>query len=107
MPVISPSAVSRVVAASTMFNVQPNAAGLPGSDEIQQLTSGLEWWALLAALIGVIVGAAAWALGAHTNNYQQTSGGRRAVLVSGAAALIIGAAPYVLSFLFTAGQAVR
>jgi peptidoglycan/LPS O-acetylase OafA/YrhL len=74
---------------------------------IQQLANGVGWWALIAALLGLVVGAAMWALGAHGNNYQQTSTGRRAVLVSGAAALIIGAAPALLNFLFTTGQSVH
>lgn len=74
---------------------------------IQQLANGIGWWGLVAALVGLVVGAATWALGAHTNNYQHATTGRRAVLVSGAAALVIGAAPAVLNFLFASGQAVR
>ena len=50
-------------------------------------------WALIAALVGLVIGAAAWALGVHSQNYQQSMVGRRAVLVSGLAALLIGAAP--------------
>jgi Family of unknown function (DUF6112) len=94
-----------VVAAA--ISLSPSATALPGSATLQQLADGIGWWALIASLVGLVVGAATWALGAHTNNYQHASGGRRAVLVSGAAALVIGAAPALLNFLFSAGQAVH
>ncbi len=82
----------------------PSASGLPGSTVLQSLMNGVAFWGLLAALAGLVIGAATWALGAHSNNYQHTSSGRRAVLVSGAAALVIGAAPAILGFLYNAGK---
>jgi hypothetical protein len=88
---------------SSVPGMKPSGTALPGQHELQLLTDGIGWWALLAALLGLVVGAAAWALGSHSNNYQYSSAGRKAVLVSGAAALVIGAAPPVISFLFTAG----
>ncbi len=87
--------------------LSPNAAGLPGSATLQSLINGLAWWALLAALAGLVIGAATWALGSHSNNYQHASTGRRAVLVSGGAALLIGAAPTILNFLFSTGQSLH
>jgi hypothetical protein len=89
------------------LSLTPNPSGLPGSAALQSLVNGIAWWALLAALFGVVVGAATWALGAHSNNYQHSSSGRRAVLVSGGAALLIGAAPTVLNFLFGVGLSVK
>ncbi len=89
---------------SGALSLDPNANGLPGSGTLQQLVNGIGFWGLLAALAGLVIGAATWALGAHTNNYQNTSTGRRAVLVSAAAALVIGAAPTLLNFLFNAGK---
>ncbi|MDA8040471.1 MAG: DUF6112 family protein [Actinomycetota bacterium] len=91
-------------ALSGVVSMNPSATALPGHNTLEQLTNGIGWWALLAALLGLVIGAAAWALGSHTNNYQYSSSGRRAVLVSGAAALIIGAAPTVVNFLFGAGH---
>jgi hypothetical protein len=95
------------VFASAAISLDPSSSALPGSATLQQLANGIGWWGLLASLVGLVVGAATWALGAHTNNYQHATTGRRAVLVSGAAALVIGAAPAVLNFLFSAGQAVH
>ena len=90
---------------ASSLELSPDANALPGSSELQTLANGIGWWGLLASLLGLVIGAATWALGSHTNNYQHASAGKRAVLVSGAAALVIGAAPTVLNFLFNAGQA--
>ena len=99
-------ALSAVVASSTP-TLTPTAGDLPGTATLQSLADGLAWWALLASLVGLVIGAATWAVGTHTNNYQHASSGRRAVLVSGAAALVIGAAPTILNFLFNAGQSIH
>jgi MFS family permease len=87
--------------------LNPDPAKLPGGSVLQQLTNGLGGWALVLALAGLVIGAAAWALGAHSQNYNQSVTGRRAVLVSGLAALLIGAAPALVNFFFHAGQSVR
>lgn len=84
-------------------SLHPNSSNLPGADVLQTLVNGLGGWALLLALVGLIIGAATWAIGAHSQNYQQSYNGRRAVLVSALAALVIGAAPAVINFLFGSG----
>ena len=98
-------ASGRLLADSIPFS--PSSSALPGTSVLESLANGIGWWGLLAALVGLVVGAATWALGAHTNNYQHAATGRRAVLVSGAAALVIGAAPGVLDFFFNAGSQVH
>ena len=85
----------------------PDSSSLPGGDVLRSLTNGLGWWALVLALVGLVVGAAAWALGAHSQNYHQSYAGRRTVLVSGLAALLIGAAPGLVNFFFHSGTSVR
>ncbi|NNN13649.1 MAG: hypothetical protein HKL81_07885 [Acidimicrobiaceae bacterium] len=87
--------------------LQPSVTSLPGGALLQQITNGLGAWALILALIGLIVGAAMWAIGAHSNNYQQSYSGRRTVLASGGAALVIGAAPALVNFFFHAGQGIH
>src|SRR3984957_15531643 len=81
----------------------PTLTALPGSGTLQALVNGLGAWALIAALVGLVIGAAAWALGVHSQNYQQSMVGRRAVLVSALAALLIGAAPVIVNFFFGQG----
>jgi len=85
----------------------PDPSQLPGGEVLQKLTDGLGGWALALSLIGLLIGAAAWALGAHSQNYQQSYSGRKAVLVSGFAALLIGAGPAIVNFFFHAGQGVH
>ena len=68
-------------------SLNPSVNALPGGGTLQELTNGL----------------GAWALGIHAQNYQQSLVGRRAVLVSGLAALLIGAAPPIVNFFFHTG----
>lgn len=84
--------------------LNPDPTQLPGGGTLQQLTNGIGGWALIASLVALVVGAAAWALGAHSQNYQQSLVGRRTVLISGVAALLIGAAPAIINFFFGAGK---
>ena len=87
--------------------LNPNPRALPGSQVLQKMANGLAGWSLTISLVGLLLGAAVWALGAHGQNYHQATNGRRAVLVSGAAALLVGAAPVLINFFFNAGRAVH
>jgi len=88
-------------------SMTPDTRGLPGIDELTRLTNGLGAWALGLALAALVVGAALWAVGAHAQNFQQSLVGRRAVLLAGLAALLIGAAPALVNFFFHAGLRVN
>ena len=88
-------------------SLNPDPGNLPGGAVLQHLTDGLGGWALVAALVGLVVGAGMWALGSHAQNYQQSYAGRRTVLVSGVAALLVGAGPALVNFFFHAGQGVH
>lgn len=84
-------------------NLAPDPTQLPGGNVLQSLTNGIGGWALILALVGMLIGAVAWAFGQHSQNYQQAYSGRKGVLISGAAALLIGAAPHVVNFFNTLG----
>jgi MFS family permease len=92
-----------LAAASPGVSLHPSLSALPGGGTLQSLVDGLGAWALVAALVGLVIGAAAWALGVHSQNFQQSMVGRRAVLVSALAALLIGAAPTIVNFFFGQG----
>ena len=85
----------------------PTLTALPGSNVLQQLVDGAEAWALAIALIGAFVGAATWALAAHTHNHHYAARGRMAALISGASALVIGAAPGLVNFFQHLGTTAR
>ena len=103
VPVPSTGAAVR----TTDVTLSPDTNALPGGQVLQHLMNGIGGWALALSLVGLLVGAAAWALGSHGQNYQQSYVGRRAVLISGLAALLIGAGPAIVNFFFNAGQGVH
>ncbi len=92
---------------TTDVTLSPDTNALPGGQVLQHLMNGIGGWALALSLVGLLVGAAAWALGSHGQNYQQSYVGRRAVLISGLAALLVGAGPAIVNFFFNAGQGVH
>ncbi len=98
---------SGVAVRTNDVTLDPDTNALPGGQVLQHLMNGIGGWALALSLVGLLVGAAAWALGSHGQNYQQSYVGRRAVLISGLAALLIGAGPAIVNFFFTAGQGVH
>jgi len=85
----------------------PNPSGLPGSNVLQQLVNGAEAWALAIAVLGAFVGAALWAVASHTHNHHYAARGRMAALISGASALVVGAAPGVVNFFERLGTTAR
>ncbi|MCL4448421.1 MAG: hypothetical protein M1483_08485 [Actinobacteria bacterium] len=89
------------------LNLTPDPTILPGGHLLQHLASGIDGWALVICLLGLVVGSAAWALGVHSQNYQNTYTGKKTVLVSGLAALVIGGAPAIVSFFYTAGTGIK
>lgn len=108
MPVpLYPIAPLVALAAASLPGLNPSSTALPGGQVLQSLADGLGFWALMASLAGLVIGAAAWALGSHSQNYHQSFVGRRTVLVSGLAALLIGAAPGIISFFFSTGTNVQ
>ena len=96
-----------VLTADSHLVLTPDTGALPGGQVLQGLMNGLDGWALALSLVGLVIGAAAWALGSHGQNYQQSFVGRRAVLISGFAALLIGAGPGIVNFFFNTGQGVH
>lgn len=87
--------------------LNPSTSALPGSAALQQLANGIAAWALVGALIALLLGAGMWAVGSHTQNAHQSSQGRRAVVTSLAAAVLIGAAPTLINFFFKTGLSVH
>lgn len=85
----------------------PSPTDLPGSAALQQLADGIASWALIGSLVALLLGAALWAVGSHTQNAHHSAQGRRAVITSLVAAILIGAAPTLINFFFNAGLSVH
>lgn len=90
-----------------VVTAHPDLKGLPGSNVLQQLVNGAEAWALVIALLGAFIGAALWAVASHTHNHHYAGRGRMAALISGASALIVGAAPGLVNFFAHLGTTAR
>ncbi len=86
--------------------LNPDPTQLPGASVLEHLADGIGGWALIAAVLGVVVGAVTWAFGHYSQNYQQAYNGRRGVLVSALAAVLIGGAPYIISFFLHRGASI-
>lgn len=93
----------RMMEAYASVNLNPDPGQLPGSNVLQDLTNGIGGWALIAALVGLVVGAVMWAFGHYSQNWQQAYNGRKGVLISGLAAVLIGGAPAIINFLVKKG----
>jgi hypothetical protein len=99
--------VATAVLAVKNVKLNPDPSGLPGSKVLEDLVNGLGFWALLAALAGMVVGCIVWAAGAHGHNHHMAGRGRLGTLACAAAALLIGAAPALVNFFAEAGEKVK
>jgi Family of unknown function (DUF6112) len=88
-------------------SLSPSTSDLPGSAALQSIADGIASWALIGALVALLLGAVLWAIGSHTQNMHQSAQGRRAVLTSIVAAILIGAAPELINFFFNTGLSVK
>ena len=56
-------------------NLTPSTSALPGSAALQQIANGIASWALIGALVALLLGAGLWAVGSHTQNMHQSMAG--------------------------------
>ena len=87
--------------------LNPSISALPGAAVLQNLVNGLGAWALMGSLVALVLGALLWAIGSHTQNMHQSAAGRRAVVTSLVAAVLVGAAPALINFFFSTGLKVH
>jgi len=102
MPLSSSSFLVTSTAGQSV-SLNPDPQGLPGSSVLSGLANGLGSWALIAAMVGVIIGAVMWAFGHYSQNWQQAYNGRRGVMVSALAALLVGGAPHIVNWFVQKG----
>ena len=102
MEAIWRSALTPVLAQTV--RVDPDPKLLPGGAQLQQIVNGLAGLALIALAGAAVAGAVAWAYGSWGSNYQAIGTGKRMVLVSAGAALVVGAAPALINFFRALGN---
>lgn len=58
---LAAAAGSSGISPTVVPNLVPKSSGLPGTQVLVGLANGLGFWALIAAVVGVVVGAVVWA----------------------------------------------
>ena len=87
-------------------SVHPNS-NLPGTAQLVSLVGGLTTWVLLACVVAVLAGAAAWGFGSRSGHYGASQNGRMMVLGGALGALVAGAASALVNFGFGLGGTVH
>lgn len=86
--------------------VDPNN-NLPGTAQLTDLVGGLMTWVLLACVVAVLAGAAAWGFGARSGHFGASQQGRLMVVGGAVGAMITGAATALVNFGFGLGGTVH
>ena len=100
------AAVRALAAARSTVAVDPNSK-LPGTAQLTSIVGGLMTWVLLACVLAVLAGAAAWGFGARSGHFGASQQGRLMVLGGVAGAMITGAATALINFGFGIGATVH
>jgi hypothetical protein len=84
-------------------NIDRNDTGLPGVKEAERIVGALLTYGVIAAIAGLAMSAIVWAIGGHSVNPQMAHRGKTGVIVSLAAAVLIGGADTLVQFFTRAG----
>lgn len=106
IPTIIPSVIPAGSSTVLAVTVQPNS-NLPGTAQLTALVGGLMTWVLLACVVAVLAGAAAWGFGARSGHFGASQQGRLMVIGGAMGALVAGAANALVNFGFGIGGAVH
>ncbi|WP_330457383.1 DUF6112 family protein [Streptomyces sp. NBC_00820] len=87
--------------------IKPNEGGLPGLSVLKQVMGSINLFGLVAVVGALAVSAAVWAWGHHSGGHQAEANGKKGVMVSAGAALLMGAANGVVAFFSTLGTKVH
>ncbi|NEA37719.1 DUF6112 family protein [Streptomyces sp. SID11385] len=87
--------------------ITPNEGGLPGLTVLKKVMGSLNLFGIVAVVGALVVSAAVWAWGHHSGGHQAEATGKKGVLVSAGAALLLGAANGVVAFFSTLGTQVH
>lgn len=88
------------------FNATAKAT-LPGASTAEKLVSGIMFYSLVFCLVGLVLSAGMWAVGAFSNNYTQSVNGKKGFLICAGSALAIGAAKALVQYFYNEGSGVK
>lgn len=78
--------------------------GFIGANAAKKILGGIMFYSLIFCLVGLVLAAGLWAVGAFSNNYTQSVNGKKGFLVCAGAALAIGAAQFIVNYFFGIGK---
>jgi hypothetical protein len=87
--------------------ITPNEGGLPGLDVLKQVMGSINLFGIIAVVGALAVSAAVWAWGHHSGGHQAEANGKKGVLVSAGAALLLGSANGIVAFFSALGTQVH
>jgi len=87
-----------------VMDVFPDFDGLAGIGDLREVVGALLMFALVIAVLMLIVSAIIWAVSSSTGNYAAASKGRVGVLVSLGGAVLAGAGVAWMNWLISIGQ---
>jgi hypothetical protein len=86
--------------------IKPNDGGLPGLSVLKEVMGSVNF-GIIAVVGALAVSAGVWAWGHHSGGHQAEANGKRGVLISAGAALLLGAANGIVEFFSTLGAQVH
>jgi uncharacterized protein DUF6112 len=87
--------------------IEPREGGLPGLAVLKHVVGSLNLYGIVIVVGALSVSACVWAWGHHSGGHQAEANGKKGVLVSAGAALLLGAANGVIAFFSTLGSQVH
>jgi Family of unknown function (DUF6112) len=99
--------VNLIVSILLEVSIHPDPSQLPGGGTLQDLSNGLLGWALILTVTALGFGASAWAVGAASGNMAWVERGKQAVVVAAIAALVEGAAAFIVNGFFGLGASLH
>ncbi|MEU9200380.1 DUF6112 family protein [Streptomyces sp. DT224] len=87
--------------------ITPSDGGLPGLSVLRKVMGSLNLFGIIAAVGALAASAGVWAWGNHTGGHQAEANGKKGVMVSAGAALLLGAANGVVAFFSALGTQVH
>lgn len=96
-----------LVAATTTGCTTSGGLAIPGTNLLKSLFQGLSVVVLSLCALGLLISAAAMAIGHHANNGRMADRGRSGVIASVIGCVVAGAALALVSFAYHAGCSVH
>ncbi|NMW82259.1 hypothetical protein HHJ73_10970 [Mobiluncus mulieris] len=87
--------------------VSPNMSGIPGLTQLKNLVGGVMAAVIILLVLAAIASAVVWAIGSISGRAGMGSGGKTGVLISIVAAIVVGAASFLIKWASGIGQQIR